>query len=158
MRVGVISDTHGRLRPAVFRHFESVEHILHAGDIGGRDILDELGAIAPVHAVFGNTDGMETRGIVEAVVEIDLAGHAIVVMHGHQLGSPTPAGLARAFPRAGIVVFGHTHRPLEERIGGQLFINPGGAGAPRFGLTPSIGILELSSGGGAAFEVIQLED
>jgi putative phosphoesterase len=156
--VGVISDTHGRLRPAVFDHFDGVEHILHAGDIGGRDILDDLGTIAKVHAVFGNVDGVEMRGVVEAVVEIDLEGHAIVVMHGHQLGSPTPDGLAHAFPRAGIVVFGHTHRPLEVRIGDQLFINPGGAGAPRFGLKPSIGILDLHADGKPAFELIPLDD
>lgn len=156
MRVGIISDTHGKLRAEVFRHFAGVEHILHAGDIGGRDVLAELEAIAPVDAVFGNTDSYDMRGFVEAVVETELAGHAVVVVHGHQLGSPTPEGLAHAFPRADVVVFGHTHRPLEMRIGRQLFINPGGAGAPRFGLTPSIGVLELPAGSHPTFELIEL--
>lgn len=147
MRLGVISDTHGMLRPEVFDVFREVDHILHGGDIGQPDLLIELEAVAPVTAVYGNTDSLDLRARLPQVAELELDGFAIVVTHGDQFGSPTPAKLHEAFPRAEIIVFGHSHRPLLELVDKTVTImNPGGAGAPRFGIPPSVGILELEAG------------
>ncbi|MFP4622614.1 MAG: metallophosphoesterase family protein [Gemmatimonadota bacterium] len=143
MRIGLISDTHGRLRTEVFELFEGVDRILHAGDIGPLDLLVELQAVAPVTAVYGNTDRFDVRGSVDEVAEVELAGRRVVVLHGHQLGSPTPDGLRARHPEADIIVYGHTHRPLVDD-NGILVVNPGSAGAPRFGIPPSVGILELT--------------
>lgn len=147
MRLGIISDTHGLLRPQVFEIFREVDHILHGGDIGPWDLLVELQAIAPVTAVYGNTDGFDVRSKVPQVAEIELEGFPIVVTHGDQFGSPTPATLHEAFPHADIIVFGHSHKPLLALLDKTVTImNPGGAGAPRFGIPPSVGILELEPG------------
>jgi len=147
VRLGVISDTHGLLRAEVLEVLEGVDHILHAGDVGTPEILIHLEALAPVTAVYGNTDGPELRSKLPQVAEIELDGFRIVVTHGDQLGSPTPAKLHEAFPRAEIIVYGHTHKPLLELVDKTVTVmNPGGAGAPRFGLLPSVGILELEPG------------
>lgn len=147
MRLGVISDTHGMLRPHVFEIFREVDHILHAGDIGPWDLIIELQALAPVTAVYGNTDGLDIRAKLQQVAELELEGFPIVVTHGDQFGSPTPSELHEAFPRAEIIVFGHSHRPLLELVDKTVTVmNPGGAGAPRFGIPPSVGLLELEPG------------
>ena len=147
MRLGVISDTHGLLRVEVLDVFEGVDHILHGGDVGKWDVMVELQALAPVTAVYGNVDGFEIRSKLPQVAEVELDGFRIVVTHGDQLGSPTPAKLHEAFPDAEIIVYGHTHKPLLELVDKTVTVmNPGGAGAPRFGLRPSVGILELEPG------------
>ena len=147
MRLGVISDTHGLLRPEVFDAFEGVDHILHAGDVGNPGILSDLKALAPVTAVYGNTDGVELRRMLPQVATLDLDGFDIVVTHGDQLGSPTPDALHSEFPGAQIIVYGHTHRPLLTLVDVVVTVmNPGGAGARRFKLPPSVGILELEAG------------
>lgn len=147
MRIGVISDTHGLLRPEVFEVFGSVDHILHGGDVGRPEILDELETIAPVTAVYGNTDGWEIRGRLPEVATVELDGFTIVVTHGHQLGSPTPEKLQAEFPAAEIIVYGHTHRPLLTLVDVVVTVmNPGGAGPRRFDLPASVGILELEPG------------
>ena len=147
MRLGVIADTHGLLRPEVFQVFEQVDHIIHAGDLGPLDLLTELEAIAPVTAVYGNTDGPEVRQRLPQVAQIELDGFDIVVTHGDQLGSPTPEGLNAAFPTAQIIIYGHTHRPLLTIVDVVVTVmNPGGAGHRRFGLPPTVGILELEPG------------
>jgi len=147
VRLGVISDTHGLLRPEVFDVFAEVDHILHAGDVGQPAILDELGTIAPVTAVYGNTDGGDIRDRLPQVATIELDGFTIVVTHGDQFGSPTPERLQAAFPRAEIIVYGHTHRPLLTLVDVVVTVmNPGGAGPRRFNLPPSVGILELEPG------------
>ena len=147
MRLGVISDTHGLLRPEVFDAFAGVDHILHAGDVGGPDLLVQLGALAPVTAVYGNTDDFDLRGVLPKVATLQLDGFDIVVTHGDQLGSPTPAALNAAFPEAQIIIFGHTHRPLLTLVDVVVTVmNPGGAGPRRFNLPPSVGILELEPG------------
>jgi uncharacterized protein len=146
MKIGVISDTHGKLRPEVFEHFAGVDLIVHAGDIGPPGILDDLAVLAPVIAVYGNTDDMTVRHLVPAVAEQEVGGRLLLVTHGHEFGSPTPALLRSAHPNADIIVFGHTHRPVIEPLGDCLVINPGGAGAPRFGLRPSVALLELGDG------------
>ncbi len=143
MRIGLISDTHGRLRNEVFALFEGVERILHAGDIGPLDLLTELEAVAPVTAVWGNTDRLDVRQHVSERVRLELAGRTLVLLHGHQLGSPRPESLREACPDADIIVYGHTHRPLVAEHGGALIVNPGSAGAARFGLAPSVALLVL---------------
>ena len=147
MRLGIIADTHGMLRPEVFEIFREVDHILHAGDIGPMDLLIELEAIAPVMAVYGNCDDWDVRTRVPAVVERRIEGLDFVLLHGDQVGSPTPARLHAAYPRADVIVYGHTHRPLLTTIDLTVTVmNPGGAGKRRFDLPPSVGIMELESG------------
>jgi uncharacterized protein len=147
MRLGVIADTHGLLRPQVFEAFAQVDHIVHAGDLGPLDLLTELETLAPVTAVYGNTDGEEVRRRLPRVASLELDGFDVVVTHGDQLGSPTPEGLNAAFPQAQIIIYGHTHRPLLTVVDVVVTVmNPGGAGHRRFGLPPSVGILELEPG------------
>jgi putative phosphoesterase len=135
------------LRPQVFEIFRAVDHILHGGDVGRSDLLVELGALAPVTAVYGNSDGFDLRTQLPQVAEIELDGFPIVVTHGDQFGSPNPTKLHAAFPHAEIIIFGHSHRPLLELVDKTVTVmNPGGAGAPRFGTAPSVGILELEAG------------
>ncbi len=155
MLVGLISDTHGKLRPEVFDHFAGVDIILHAGDVGPLSILSELEAIAPVKAVVGNTDGFDLAAQLPEVQELTLDGLQVVVTHGHRLGSPTPAALRRAHPQADIIIYGHTHRPLVDH-GDSLVINPGSAGAARFNLKPSVALLELGNGGAPIVHFIEL--
>lgn len=147
MRLGVIADTHGLLRPEVFHAFAEVDHILHAGDIGPLELLAELEALAPVTAVYGNTDGFELRNRVPRVARIELDGFDVVVTHGDQFGSPTPEKLNAEFPDAQILIYGHTHRPLLAIVDVVVTVmNPGSAGHRRFQLPPSVGILELEAG------------
>lgn len=143
MKIGIISDTHGKLRPAVFTQFDGVEHILHAGDIGPLDLLTELEALAPVTAVWGNTDDFSVRAAVPEIARTTIADRRVTVVHGHQLGAPTPPGLLGAHPDADIIVYGHTHRPLIVELQGRWILNPGGAGAARFGLAPSVMLVTI---------------
>jgi uncharacterized protein len=147
MRLGVIADTHGLLRPEVFDAFAQVDHILHAGDVGPVDLLEELETLAPITAVYGNTDADDVRDRLPQVASLELEGFDIVVTHGDQLGTPTPQKLNAAFPDAQIIVYGHTHKPLLAVVDVVVTVmNPGGAGHRRFGLSPSVGILELEPG------------
>jgi putative phosphoesterase len=146
MKIGIISDTHGLLRPQVFEVFEGVEHVLHAGDVGDPDILTELAAVAPVTAVWGNVDGWELRGRVPEVARLELGGVRIAVVHGMQFGSPTPQKVAAAHPDAGLVVFGHSHRPLIQQVGPTLAVNPGSAGPRRFKDPVTVAIAEIEDG------------
>jgi hypothetical protein len=143
-RVGLISDTHGLLRPAVHDAFRGVDMILHAGDVGDNLILAELDTIALVHAVLGNTD-FPDRIALEDVVELELSGVRIHLSHGHELGSPTPAKLLEVYD-ADVIVYGHTHRQHLHRDGNRLVVNPGSAGARRFNLPASVAILAISGG------------
>jgi putative phosphoesterase len=137
--IGLISDTHGLLRPDVFTALAGVDLLLHAGDVGGDEILDELGAIAPVHAVFGNTDP-PGHPRLESRLERSLGDVTIHVSHGHELGSPTPEKLLAAYT-ADVIVYGHTHKPHISRHGSRLIVNPGAAGPRRFHLLPSVALL-----------------
>jgi uncharacterized protein len=152
--VGLISDTHGLLRAPVFDALAGVELILHAGDVGGDDILDELASIAPVDAVYGNTDAPGRSRLREAI-ERTVGGVSIHVSHGHEVGSPTPAKLLAAYA-ASVIVYGHTHRQLVTRADGRLVVNPGAAGARRFNLSPSVARLTIANGE-ASVELISLD-
>lgn len=132
------------LRPGVFAALAGVELILHAGDVGPCEVLTELEAIAPVLAVFGNTDVPgDPRMAKEFVLDFD--GVTVHVSHGHELGSPTPAKLLAAYPQR-VLVYGHTHRQLIIEADGRLVINPGAAGARRFDLQPSVARLVIEDG------------
>ena len=144
--IGVISDTHNYLDPRIPQLFAGVNHILHGGDIGMPAILLELEQIAPVTAVAGNTDDPGFQYPQTAVVE--LAGRKFLVHHivnPHALTDPLKARIARERP--GVLVFGHTHTPFSEVIGGTRFFNPGYAGKTRFGLERSVAILHCGEKG-----------
>ena len=147
MLIGLISDTHGLMRPEALAALYGADFILHAGDVGGQSILRELGGIAPVQAVFGNVDD-PVLGLPQRLT-LTLGGLKIHVSHGHELGSPTPQRLAARYA-ADVIVFGHTHRPLIQTVGTTLVVNPGGAGARRFNLQPSVALLTLADGQAAA--------
>jgi putative phosphoesterase len=138
-RIGVISDTHNYLDPRIPQFFVGVDHILHGGDIGQPAILLALEQIAPVTAVSGNTDDPGFHYRESDLVE--LAGHRFLVQHivnPHALADPLKARIARERPE--VVVFGHTHKPFSESIGGTRFFNPGYAGKSHFGLERSVAI------------------
>jgi len=147
MRLGIIADTHGLLRPEVFETFREVDRILHAGDVGPVDLLAELEAIAPVTAVWGNTDGFDVRHRVPEIVETEIEGVRFLLLHGHQFGSPTPEAVNRRYPEAEVIIYGHTHQPLLAVVDEVVTVmNPGGAGRRRFDLPASVGIMELEAG------------
>jgi putative phosphoesterase len=151
-RIGLISDTHGLLRPDVFTAFRDVELILHAGDVGPTEILDELAAIAPVYAVRGNTDPVGVPGLPDAV-ELRIGALRVHVSHGHEVGA-RPDRLLSAY-EADVIVYGHTHRELITRAQERLVVNPGAAGARRFDLLPCVALMTINDGQ-AEVELIRL--
>ena len=153
--IGLISDTHGLVRASVHRALKGVELILHAGDVGGDEILDELALIAPTLAVYGNTDApIDPR--LAASIDREIGGLRVHVSHGHELGSPTPEKLLERYS-ADVIVYGHTHKQLVVRAGERLVVNPGAAGARRFKLEPSVARLTIV-GGVAEVELVPLTD
>ena len=153
--IGLISDTHGMVRASVHGALAGVELILHAGDVGGDEILDELALIAPVLAVYGNTDAPGDARLAESI-ERTIGGVRMHVSHGHELGSPTPAKLLERYS-ADVIVYGHTHKQLVVRADARLVVNPGAAGARRFKLEPSVARLTIA-GGAAEVELIPLDE
>lgn len=141
IKIGLISDTHNLVRPEAKRALAGVDRILHAGDICDSHVLDELREIAPVVAVRGNNDGGRWTHSIRVTETISIAGVAIHLLHDlSELAlDPQAAGI-------GVVVSGHSHRPLMERRNGVLFVNPGSAGPRRFTLPISVGVLEIASG------------
>ena len=142
--IGLISDTHGLVRADVHTALAGVELILHAGDVGGGEILDELETIAPVQAVYGNTDEPGQPRLVTAI-DMEIGGVRIHVSHGHEVGSPTPEKLLARYD-ADVIVYGHTHKQLVRREGARLVVNPGAAGPRRFDLLPSVALLTITNG------------
>ena len=143
MNIGVISDTHNFLDPKVHELFACVNHILHAGDIGNATIISELEEIAPVTAVYGNTDMNLPFREMEV---IELAARKFLVHHivnPHAPADRLKDRLVREQPH--VVVFGHTHRIYHEMIGGVLYFNPGSAGKPKFGLGRTVAILHCDA-------------
>jgi uncharacterized protein len=134
--VGLISDTHGQLRPEISDLFKGVDLIVHAGDVGGAAVLRDLGRIAPVLAVSGNMDDRQAPLLPRERL-IPIGSLTLHVSHGDELGRPTPALLLATYD-AEVIVYGHTHRPLLLRERGRVVVNPGAAGPRRFNLTPSI--------------------
>jgi putative phosphoesterase len=140
-RIGVISDTHGLLRPEAVRALRGSSLIVHAGDIGTPDVLSALREIAPVVAVRGNNDRGAWARTLEAHRTLDVAGVRLHVTHdlGELVIDPAADGVD-------VVVAGHSHRPSSERRGGVLFLNPGSAGPRRFSLPITVARLSISAG------------
>jgi uncharacterized protein len=151
--IGLVSDTHGLVRPACIAALAGVELILHAGDVGGGGVLAALSAVAPVRAVAGNTDFPEP-GLVREI-ELEAGGLTIHVSHGHEIGRPTPEKLLARYT-ADIVIYGHTHKPLVHRAARRLVVNPGAAGPRRFNLVPTVGRLTIHDGRAEA-EILELD-
>jgi putative phosphoesterase len=140
-RVGLISDTHGLIRPQALAALRGCEAIVHAGDIGTREVIDALAALAPVTAVRGNNDiAAWARGIPE-VARLEVGGVRILVIH-----ILAELDLAAARAEADVVVCGHSHRPAVEERAGVLVVNPGSAGPRRFTLPVTVAHLEIADG------------
>ena len=139
MLVGVISDTHGLLRPEAVAALSGVEHILHAGDVGEAGILDELVRIAPLTAIRGNIDRGGRCGRLPETELVELGGQSVYMLHDRMALDldPGAAGIAA-------VICGHSHHPAIEWVKGVLYFNPGSAGPRRFSLPVSVGLLEIS--------------
>lgn len=153
MLIGLVSDTHGLVRPELNTVLAGVELILHAGDVGGDEVLDELKLIAPVLAVYGNTD-MPGDPRLAAAIDQSFDDVTVHVSHGHEVGSPTPEKLLARYP-AQVIVYGHTHRQLVSHAEGRVVVNPGAAGARRFNLQPSVGLLKLE-GDRVSVEIVEI--
>jgi len=137
-RIGLISDTHGVLRPEALRYLLGSTHIIHGGDIGDPAILDALRELAPVTAVRGNNDRERWAAPVPHTAVVKIGGVAIYVLHNLAELDIDPAG------KYDVVVSGHSHKPKVEERGGVLYVNPGSAGPRRFSLPIALGELEIS--------------
>jgi putative phosphoesterase len=139
LTVGVISDTHGLLRPDALEALRGSDHIIHAGDIGSAEILAELEKIAPVHAIRGNVDVEPWAEKLPSTVTVELEGLKVFVIHNR-------AELKKAPPGVAAVIFGHSHQPVIENRGEMLYFNPGSAGPRRFKLPITVGRIRFDQG------------
>ena len=139
MRIGIISDTHGLLRPAAIKQLAGADHIIHAGDIGAPEVIEGLRRIAPTTVVKGNIDTGEWAKDYSDAELVVLGGRAFYVLHNLNELKLDPAASG-----CDVVVFGHSHRPKIETKNGVLYVNPGSAGPRRFKLPIAIAILTLS--------------
>jgi len=142
LRIGVISDTHGILRPEAEQRLAGVAHIIHAGDIGRPEVIHRLRRIAPLIAVRGNVDNGPWAENYPDTETVRLGDHSIYVLHDvHDLQlDPVACGI-------NVVISGHSHRPLIETKGGVLYLNPGSAGPRRFNLPITLATLDLTASG-----------
>jgi uncharacterized protein len=140
--IGVISDTHGLLRPEAIAALQGVDHIVHAGDVGDWAILEKLKEIAPVTAIRGNIDVDGPCAQLPPVEVVTLQGHTFYVLHDRHALDLDPA--AAGF---GVVVSGHSHKPLIERRNEVLYLNPGSAGPRRFSLPVSLALVSIDRDG-----------
>ncbi|UXA51417.1 metallophosphatase family protein [Xanthomonas prunicola] len=137
-RIGVISDTHGLLRPEALAALDGCHHIIHAGDVGKPEILAALQALAPVHAIAGNIDNTPWAAQLPETLDLLIDGVRLHVLHDLKTLAP---GVA-----ADIVISGHSHKPSIQTRDGVLYINPGSAGPRRFRLPISVATLWLGNG------------
>src|ERR1700760_2764844 len=137
-RIGIISDTHGLLRPEAVHRLTGVDHVLHAGDIGRPDIVQELRSIAPITAIRGNVDSGDWARAYPETERVLLAGRSFFMLHDLQTLKFDPAvgGIH-------VVISGHSHVPKIDTVGGVLFLNPGSAGRRRFRLPITLAPLEM---------------
>lgn len=150
MRIGVISDTHGLLRPEALEALRGVEHIIHAGDVGDPGILKELSEIAPVTAVRGNVDVGPWADALPETEVLEAGGASIYVIHNlDKLDLKAEAAGLTA------VIYGHSHVPRQEMKNGVLYFNPGSAGPRRFRLPISVGRLRVE-GSRVEAEIVKL--
>jgi uncharacterized protein len=146
--IGVISDTHGLVRPEALEALRGCRRLIHAGDVGSPDVLAQLGEIAPVVAVRGNVDhGRWATSLPESLI-VDVDGHAVYVIHILSDAAP-PADVAA-------VIYGHSHTPAIEDRSGVLYLNPGSAGPRRFKLPVSVARLSVVDGQVTA-EIVELK-
>lgn len=142
MLVGVISDTHGLLRPEATAALAGAEHILHAGDVGDIRILDRLRQIAPVTAIRGNVDLHGECSLLPPSEAIELAGRPFYLVHSiHDLDIDPVAA------QVDIVISGHSHKPVIESQKGVMYLNPGSAGPRRFNLPVSVALVNVDETG-----------
>lgn len=139
MRIGVISDTHNLVRPEALAALRGVAHIIHAGDICKRDVLDTLASLAPLTVVRGNNDIGDGVAHLAAHARIELGGARIHVVHDI-------ADAPKQLDGIDVVVTGHSHKPVIEHRGAVLFVNPGSAGPRRFKLPISLALLDIDDG------------
>lgn len=141
LRIGLISDTHGLLRPEALDYLAGCDHIVHGGDIGGPDILERLGAIAPLTVVRGNNDTAVWARSIPETARLDLDGVGLYVIHDLKALDIDPV-------RHGVrvVMSGHSHKPACIERGGVLYVNPGSAGRRRFSLPIAAGELLIEAG------------
>lgn len=151
LKIGVISDTHGILRPEIFDVFSNVDHILHAGDVCSDEILDELRQIAPVAAVRGNSDCTPQCRKLPLFDVVKLGRAEIFLHHGHL------DALGKMPPGINIFVSGHTHLPRVELFGGILRVNPGSAGPRRPSVPVSVAVITIYNRARSA-EIIELPE
>jgi len=139
-RIGIISDTHGMIRPEITAAFTGVELIIHAGDIGSQLVMMELEKVAPVAAVYGNSDNALWKQELPASTIVTIGDVQLYVLHNlSELNlDPAAAGFAA-------VVHGHTHRQEQETRGGVLYFNPGSAGPRRYDLPASVGLITIEN-------------
>jgi putative phosphoesterase len=141
MLIGVISDTHGLLRTEALDALRGVDRIIHAGDIGGPEVLVSLGVVAPVTAVRGNNDNGPWADQLAATELVDAGGTRLYVLHDLATLDVDPA--AAGFR---VVIAGHSHKPRQEEHNGVLYFNPGSAGPRRFRLPIALGKLTIAAG------------
>jgi uncharacterized protein len=151
MRIGVISDTHGLLRPEALTALQGAEHILHAGDVGDPAILDTLRTIAPVTAIRGNIDEGGPCGHLPPTELVELNDRYIYMLHDLKKLDVNPGAA-----EISTVVFGHSHKPLIEHRRGVLFLNPGSAGPRRFQLPVTVACLHIEADRLSA-QIVRLE-
>ena len=142
VRVGLIADTHGLLRPEALRALEGVQHIVHAGDVGRPEVLARLWSVAPVTAVRGNVDHGAWAERLPATAEVELGGARFHVLHALDDLDLDPHGAG-----FDVVVHGHTHRPELRRERGVWFVNPGSAGPRRFRLPVGLAVATVGPQG-----------
>jgi putative phosphoesterase len=141
-RIGIISDTHGLLRPDAERRLAGVDHIVHGGDIGDPEIIPALRRIAPVTAIRGNVDTGDWAGQFADTELVTLAGRSIFVVHDLKTLGIDPVALG-----IDVVVSGHSHAPKIETVGGVLYLNPGGAGQRRFKVPITLATIDITPDG-----------
>ncbi len=151
VRIGVISDTHGLLRPEAKAALLGSDYIVHGGDIGNADILDQLAAIAPLTVVRGNNDKGAWAEAVPHSAWLQVGPVYIYAVHDIASIDLDPAGAG-----VDVVVYGHSHRPLAEQRGPVLYLNPGSAGPRRFSLPISVAQLEID-GGAVSARIVELQ-
>jgi putative phosphoesterase len=139
--IGIISDTHGLLRPEAVERLAGVDHILHAGDIGTAEVIEGLRRIAPVTAIRGNVDLGDWAAAYPQTARVTLGGRSFYLLHDRKALDldPVAAGID-------VVVSGHSHQPKVETVDGVLYLNPGSAGPRRFSLPIALATLELAHG------------
>ena len=140
MKLAILSDTHGLLRPEVLPHLTGIDHILHAGDVGSDAILDTLAQYAPLTAIRGNTDYDGRCGALPSTEAVELAGKLFYLVHSLQdLDlNPTTAGIAA-------VITGHSHKPAIDHKAGVLYLNPGSCGPRRFSLPVTLALMDTDT-------------